>query len=203
MDQEFVDNKITKDLAHSDTIPAIELPSLNIITTLSSCDVEYIENEVIPYSILKNIENKFEDFSEEWIEYFQGIEKREVSKSSKIEFKFYLLQNQNVSFRNKLITNTYQSNDNYQIRVNEYRNEVILTDGEVLKNDKKEMKTSDEHFFEKHQDLQILNASYIVVIERNKRVTPFGRWEHHDTIKVYMIDRMKIDYLRMYIGSKF
>lgn len=203
MDQEVVDNKITKDLAHSNIIPALELPSLKIISTLSSVDLEYLEHEVIPYSLLKNIQNKFEDFSEEWLEFFEGNEKRVVAKSEKIEFKFFQLIETNITYRNNLISNTYHSNDNFKIIVRESRKEVILTDGEVIKGEKKEIRSADDFFIEKYQDIQIFNPTFIVLLERNKKTSPYGRWEHHDEIKIFMKDRMKLDYLRMYIGSKF
>lgn len=203
MDQEVVDNKITKDLAHSENIPALELPSFNIVTTLSRYDLEYIENEVIPFSILKNIENKFSDFSEVWVEHFEGLEKRQVSNSEKLEFNFFHLYSNNLNYRNSLITNTYHSKDNYKIKVSESRKELILTDGEVIKQDKIEIKSSDDFFTENYQDIQVFNPTYVVILERSKKTSPYGRWGHHDTLKIYMKDRMKLDYLRLYIGSKF
>ena len=201
MDQEFVNNKTTKDLAQISTIPAIELPPLNIITKLSSEDMEYLENEVIPFAILKNISNQFIDFSEEWTEFFNSEIKKETSKSSKIGFRFFHLQGQSFNFKNKLISNKYQSKENYEVLVNEARREVILTDGEVVKNEKKIIKSADDLFSETYQDLQVFNLSYLIVLDREKKTNPFGRWEHHDVISIYMSDRIKLDYLRMYIGS--
>ncbi len=203
MDQEVVDNKITKNLAHSNQISAIELPSLNIVTNLSSQDLEYIENEVIPYSIFKHLENRFSDFSEEWHEITEEGIINKTAKSSKVLFRFFHLKSINANFKNKLITNIYQSKDTYKIKAHEYRNEVIITDGEVFKSEKNEIKSVDNCFIETHQEIEIFNASYLVTLNREKKTTPFGKWEHHDEIHFFMMDRIKLDYLRMYIGSKF
>lgn len=201
MDQEFIDNKKTKDLAQINTIQAIELPFLNITTKLSPEDQEFIENEVIPLGIIQNIQSRFSLFSEEWHEFFQGQDKKETAFSAKINYKFFFFENQNISFQNKLITNTYKSNDNFFVKVNESRKEVILTDGEVIKNEKKILKTADDMYKETYQDLELINPTYLVILNREKKTNPYGRWEHHDEISIYMNDRIKLDYLRMYLGS--
>ncbi|NBO17525.1 MAG: hypothetical protein EBV07_01380 [Proteobacteria bacterium] len=203
MDQEVVDNKITKDLAQTGTLPAVELPCINIVTKLSQEDLDYIENEIIPFAILKNIKDNFVEFSEEWVEIYNGIPKTELSKSNKISFRFFHLHSQNIYYKNRLISNTYQTSDNYQIIAIEARKEVLKTDGDVLKNEKKEIKSSDGFFRESFQEIEIFNLSYLIILDREKKTNPYGRWEHFDEILIYMTDRMKLDYLRMYIGSKF
>jgi len=201
MDQEIIDTTKTKDLAQTNTIQAIELPSLNIITKLSKKDLEFIENEVLPLVFVQNIKTRFSLFSEEWKEYFNGEEKKEIAVSTKIAYKYYLLQNQNVTFQNKLTSNVYSSYDNFKVIVNEARKEVIFTDGEVLKNEKKILSSADDLFKEIYQDIEIINPSYMVVLNREKKTNPYGRWEHHDEIQFFMQDRIKLDYLRMYLGS--
>lgn len=203
MDQEFIDNKKTKDLAQTESIQAVELPYLNIINELSPKDIEFIENDVLPYSLLKNIQNDFALFSEEWQEFFHGIEKKETAFSADITYKFYHLQSPNLSFQNKLISNVYKSSDNFIIKVNESRKEVILTDGEVVKNEKRVLKSADEFFSEIYQNIQLFNTSFLVVLDRKKVTNQFGKWEHHDEYQIYMTDRIKLDYLRMYLGSKY
>lgn len=188
--------------AQNGSIFAKELKPLELKSALEYEDIQYIEEEIIPYCILIHLENKFESFSEEWIEIKEGYEESKVAKSSNISFKFFHLENKDFSFKNTLTKNTYESNDNYKFLVVEKREELIITDGEVSKNNPHTNHSSDHRYFESTRNLEVKNATLAVILRRNKTENLMGKWRHEDQIEIYMSDRYRLDYLRLYLLNK-
>ena len=183
-------------------ISAKELPALEIKSKLKEEDLVYIEHEVIPFSILNQIKSNFELFSEEWVEFHNQEESKKTAKSELIEYRFFHLENSNFIFKNKLIQNTYFAEDGFKVRVNEIRKELLLTDGEIFKHEKTTSSSQDRNYQETEQIVGVFNASFTVILDREKITNIFGKWAHKDVIEIYMNERTKLDYLRLYLSSE-
>ena len=183
-------------------ISAKELPALEIKSKLKEEDLVYIEHEVIPFSILNQIKSNFELFSEEWVEFHNQEESKKTAKSEIIEYRFFHLENSNFIFKNKLIQNTYFAEDGFKVRVNEIRKELLLTDGEIFKHEKTTSSSQDRNYQETEQIVGVFNASFTVILDREKITNIFGKWAHKDVIEIYMNERTKLDYLRLYLSSE-
>jgi hypothetical protein len=199
-----MDNKIDviKMIESINPISAKELPALEIKSKLKEEDLVYIEHEVIPFSILNHIKSDFELFSEEWTEFVNEEEHRRTAKSGKVEYKFFQLENNNFIYKNKLIQNTYFAEDGFKVRVNEIRKELILTDGEIFKHEKTSITSQDGNYQETDQIIGVFNASFTVILNREKLTNVYGKWAHKDVIEIYMNERTKLDYLRFYLSSE-
>ena len=183
-------------------ISAKELPALEIKSKLKEEDLVYIEHEVIPFSILNQIKSNFELFSEEWVEFHNQEESKKTAKSELIEYRFFHLENSNFIFKNKLIQNTYFARDGFTLKVNESRKELLLTDGEIFKHEKTNSSSQDGNYQETDQIVGVFNASFTVILDREKITNIFGKWAHKDVIEIYMNERTKLDYLRLYLSSE-
>ena len=183
-------------------ISAKELPALEIKSKLKEEDLVYIEHEVIPFSILNQIKSNFELFSEEWVEFHNQEESKKTAKSEEIEYRFFHLENSNFIFRNKLIQNTYFARDGFTLKVNESRKELLLTDGEIFKHEKTNISSQDGNYQETEQIVGVFNASFTVILNREKITNSYGKWAHKDVIEIYMNERTKLDYLRLYLSSE-
>jgi hypothetical protein len=183
-------------------ISAKELPALEIKSKLKEEDLVYIEHEVIPFSILNQIKSNFELFSEEWVEFHNQEESKKTAKSELIEYRFFHLENSNFIFKNKLIQNTYFARDGFTLKVNESRKELLLTDGEIFKHEKTTSSSQDGNYQETDQIVGVFNASFTVILDREKITNTFGKWAHKDVIEIYMNERTKLDYLRLYLSSE-
>jgi hypothetical protein len=183
-------------------ISAKELPALEIKSKLKEEDLVYIEHEIIPFSILNQIKSNFELFSEEWVEFHNQEESKKTAKSEEIEYRFFHLENSNFIFRNKLIQNTYFARDGFTLKVNESRKELLLTDGEIFKHEKTNISSQDGNYQETEQIVGVFNASFTVILNREKITNSYGKWAHKDVIEIYMNERTKLDYLRLYLSSE-
>jgi hypothetical protein len=183
-------------------ISAKELPALEIKSKLKEEDLVYIEHEVIPFSILNQIKSNFELFSEEWVEFHNQEESKKTAKSEEIEYRFFHLENSNFIFKNKLIQNTYFARDGFTLKVNESRKELLLTDGEIFKHEKTNISSQDGNYQETEQIVGVFNASFTVILNREKITNSYGKWAHKDLIEIYMNERTKLDYLRLYLSSE-
>jgi len=183
-------------------ISAKELPALEIKSKLKEEDLVYIEHEVIPFSILNQIKSNFELFSEEWVEFHNQEESKKTAKSEEIEYRFFHLENSNFIFKNKLIQNTYFARDGFTLKVNESRKELLLTDGEIFKHEKTNISSQDGNYQETEQIVGVFNASFTVILNREKITNSYGKWAHKDVIEIYMNERTKLDYLRLYLSSE-